>query len=118
MANGADTVVYKICRDVEWREALASGVYAGSSDDARDGYIHLSTAEQLPGTAAKYFKGQSDLVIVAYAVEALEPLLRWEPARGGALFPHVYGTLAPKEALWVRELPLGPDGVPLTPEDL
>lgn len=118
MVGKVDVVVYKICRAAEWREAAARGRYAGSADDARDGYIHLSTALQVPGTAAKYFKGQDDLVIVAFSTGALGKELRWEPARGGELFPHVYGVLLANDALWVKPLPLGEDGVPLMPEDL
>lgn len=118
MAECAVMTVYKICGAAEWREAVARGSYAGSEDDARDGYIHLSTAEQLAGTAAKYFRGHADLVIVAFSTASFGETLRWEAARGGALFPHVYAALKPQDALWVRPLPLRLDGVPQVPKDL
>lgn len=114
----ADRLVFKICTAAEWETAVRSGSYEGSSDDARDGFIHLSTAEQLSGTAAKYFAGKPNLVLVAYAEGDLAATLRWEPSRGGQLFPHVYGSLPPSGAKWVVPLPLGADGLPLIPKDL
>lgn len=110
--------VYKICGAADWRAAVETGSYAGSPDDRRDGYIHLSTSAQLPGTAAKYFAHQKDLVLVAFAAASLARELRWEPARGGALFPHVYGVLRTRDALWVMPLDLGEDGIPIIPERL
>lgn len=111
-------LVYKIVTRVEWEAACRDERFDGSADDRRDGYVHLSAAHQLAGTAARYFRGQHDLVLAAFKTEDLAPLLRWEPARGGELFPHVYGPLATGAALWVKPLPLGPDGVALLPEDL
>lgn len=110
--------VFKICRQDDWDEAVSHGLYRGSADDFRDGYIHLSTAEQLPGTAVKYFAGQPGLVLVAFQVERLGPSLRWEPSRGGQLFPHLYAALAPADAAWLRPLPLAHDGLLLLPKDL
>lgn len=118
MSGQSEAVIYKICSAADWDVAVQQGEYAGSRDDARDGYIHLSTAAQLPGTAAKYFSGRSDLVLVAFAADAIGTALRWEPARGGALFPHVYAPLQTQQALWIKPLALGPDGVPRLPEDL
>lgn len=86
-------IIYKICPAPAWREAERQGVYRGSADDARDGFIHFSTAQQLPETLKKYFIGQSGLFLVAVDAEALGDALRWEPARGGELFPHLYGDL-------------------------
>ncbi len=111
-------VIYKITTYDEWRAACAEGVYRGSDDDLRDGFIHFSTAEQLPGTAAKHFADRPDLVVIAIAAEALGDALRWEASRGGALFPHLYGTLGTALCSAPRACPLGDDGVPILPEPL
>ena len=86
-------IIYKICRAAEWDEAERAGAFAGSEVDRRDGYIHFSTTEQVAETAAKYFAGLRDLKLVAVDADKLGASLRWEPARGGALFPHLYGVL-------------------------
>lgn len=111
-------VVYKLLTASEWRAAVAVGTYTGSADDARDGFIHLSAADQLAGTAAKHFRGKTDLVLVALEAKRLGGALRWEASRGGALFPHLYGALDPAATLSVTPAPLGADGVPVLPEDL
>jgi uncharacterized protein (DUF952 family) len=108
--------IYKICPASAWREAERSGVYAGSADDARDGYIHFSTAAQVPATAAKYFTGQPGLFLIAVDAGALGEALRWEPARGGDLFPHLYGELDFDAVLSVTDLPLRADGSHAIPE--
>ena len=102
--------IYKICTASEWREAERAGVYRGSAADHKDGFIHFSTAEQAAETAAKWFAGQRDLVLVAVDADALGDKLKWEPSRGGALFPHLYGELALKAVRRVAPLPLGADG--------
>lgn len=83
--------IFKIVPAALWREAEAAGVFIGSPVDVRDGFIHFSTQAQLAETAAKHFAGQSDLVLVE--VDAGQLDIRWEPSRGGALFPHLYGKL-------------------------
>jgi uncharacterized protein (DUF952 family) len=93
-----------------WRSAEADGVFRGMEIDRKDGYIHFSTATQVEETAARHFAGVRDLVIVAVDGERLGVALKWEPARGGDLFPHLYGTLDPGAAISVEPLPLGPDG--------
>lgn len=108
-AGAMGKIVYKICGQAEWQGAEAAGHYSGSADDLRDGFIHLSAADQLAGTAAKHFAGRDDLVLVAFDAETLGPALKWEPSRGGALFPHLYGSLPVEAALWVRPLPLKED---------
>ncbi len=108
--------VFKICSRDEWQNAVAAGRYAGSADDARDGFIHLSTREQLKGTAAKHFAGQTGLICIAFAAADLGVELKWEPSRGGALFPHLYRPLDPSEALQIFNLPLDGDGVPQIPD--
>jgi uncharacterized protein (DUF952 family) len=85
--------IYKVLRSAEWSEAQASGSFAGSPDDARDGFIHLSTAEQLQGTLERHFAGEQNLVVLEVDAAALGEALRWEPSRGGALFPHLYADL-------------------------
>jgi uncharacterized protein (DUF952 family) len=102
--------IYKILSASEWRAAEQAGAFRGSAVDLKDGYIHFSTAAQAVETAAKHFAGQSDLVLVAVDADTLGPALKWEPSRGGALFPHLYGTLPVAAALCVEPLPLGADG--------
>jgi uncharacterized protein (DUF952 family) len=110
------TLIYKICSEALWREAERVGVFAGAAIDLEDGYIHFSTAAQAPETAARHFAGQGDLVLVAIDSGALGDGLRWEPSRGGDLFPHLYGPLRLDAVRWVRPLPLGPDGRHVFPE--
>ncbi len=86
-------IIYKICPASAWREAERQGVYRGSADDHRDGYIHFSTASQLPETARKHYFGQTGLFLVAVDADALGEELRWEPSRNDELFPHLYGEL-------------------------
>lgn len=103
-------VVFKIVATEEWAKAQAAGVFAGAAIDRADGFIHFSTAEQAPETAAKWFAGRGDLTLAAIDAEALGKALRWEPSRGGALFPHLYGPLPMSAVVWARPLPLGSDG--------
>jgi uncharacterized protein (DUF952 family) len=109
------TTLYKICRATEWDAARAAGKYEGSEVDRRDGYIHLSTAAQVAETARRHFAGQDGLVLVALEEAGLGPNLRYEPARGGDLFPHVYGSIDPGWVRWVKPLRLGPDGMLILP---
>ncbi len=104
------TPIYKICTASEWAEAERAGVYRGSAVDAKDGFIHFSTAEQAAETAAKWFAGQRDLVLAAVDSDALGDRLKWEPSRGGALFPHLYGELAMNAVRRVDPLPLDETG--------
>ena len=102
--------IYKITPASAWREAERQGVYRGSPDDLRDGFIHFSTAAQVAETARKHYFGQTGLFLVAVDADALGMALCREPSRGGALFPHLYGTLALSAVRWVKPLPLGPEG--------
>lgn len=108
--------IYKICDAPAWRAAEQAGVYRGSADDSRDGFIHFSTAEQVAGTLAKHYAGKTDLKLIAVDVEALGPALRWEPSRGGALFPHLYGELALGAVASVQEIATRADGGHDVPE--
>jgi uncharacterized protein (DUF952 family) len=106
----SENLIYHMCRRTEWRAAEQAGVYRGSSQDAADGFIHFSTAAQLEGSAARHRAGQDDLVLIAVDPSALGPALRWEPARGGALFPHLHGALPLDRVRWTKPLPLGASG--------
>ena len=108
--------VYKICTAAEWDAAVRDGVYRGSAVDLRDGFIHFSTAAQTRETAAKHFAGLSDLVLIGVDDTRLGAALRWEPSRGGALFPHLYAPLPLDAVLWEKPLPLRPDGQHSFPE--
>ena len=108
--------IYKICERAQWRAAEAAGQYRGSSVDERDGFIHFSTAAQLAETASKHFAKAADLMLVAVDVAALGSPLRWEPSRGGALFPHLYGALPLRAVRWARPLPDEIDGRRSLPE--
>ncbi|RFC64421.1 DUF952 domain-containing protein [Fulvimarina endophytica] len=110
--------IYKIMTLDEWDETRRTGVFAGAPVDLADGYVHFSTAGQVRETAAKHFTGRQDLRLVAVDPGALGDALRWEPSRGGALFPHLYGTLPVSAVLWDRPLPLDAGGVHLFPDDL
>jgi uncharacterized protein (DUF952 family) len=105
------SLIYKICPRALWQEAERDGVFRGAPVDRADGYIHFSTAEQVRETAARHFAGQDDLVLVAVDAATLGHALKWEPSRGGALFPHLYGNLPLGCVRSVESLALGADGV-------
>ena len=109
-------LVFKICSHAAWRAAKAAGRYAGAPVDVADGYIHLSTAAQVGETAAKHFAGQSDLVLIAIDTGLFADALKWEPSRGGDLFPHLYNDLPVAAVSWVRPLPIGADGRHVFPD--
>lgn len=104
------TVIYKICPAALWREAEREGVFRGAPVDIADGYIHFSTATQAEETAAKHFAGQDDLLLIRVHAEKLGDRLKWEPSRGGALFPHLYGSLAVADVHKVEALPRDAEG--------
>lgn len=106
------TLIYKILSGAEWESALAVGVFTGSPTDLADGFIHFSAADQAPETARRYFRHQSDLVVLTVEAEALGEALRWELSRGGALFPHLYGPLPCRLVREARPAPLAADGAP------
>jgi len=107
------TRVYKILSRAEWDAALAKGAFEGSAVDLADGFIHFSSASQAAETARKYFAGQPDLLLVGFEAEALGDALKWEPSRGGDLFPHLYATLPTALAVEARVVALDVDGVPV-----
>jgi len=106
------TLIYKILPRSEWVEAQARGRFEGSAIDHTDGYIHFSTGPQALETARRYFAGKPDLAVLVVSAEDLGPDLKWEPSRGGDLFPHLDGALDCARVLEAREAPLGEDGVP------
>jgi uncharacterized protein (DUF952 family) len=110
------STIYKICPAALWREAEGCGRFEGAAVDLADGFIHFSTAAQVKETAARHFAGARDLMLVAVNAAALGDVLRWEPSRGGDLFPHLYGALPVAAVRWARPLPLGVDGRHLFPE--
>jgi uncharacterized protein (DUF952 family) len=110
--------IYKICPAALWREAEREGRFGGAPVDLADGYIHFSTASQLRETAAKHFAGQAGLLLISVDAGKLGAALRWEPSRGGALFPHLYAPLDLSAVIAAVPLPLGPDGGHAFPEVL
>lgn len=108
--------IYKICPASAWREAERQGVYRGSADDARDGFIHFSTAAQVAGTVQKHYHGQTGLFLIAVDADALGDALQWEPSRGGDLFPHLYGELDIGAVTAVLDLRARSDGSHDIPE--
>ena len=114
--SGQVVKIYKICAASAWREAERQGAYQGSADDARDGFIHFSTAVQVPETLRKHFFGQRALFLVEVDGDALGDALRWEPARNNELFPHLYGELDLGAVTAILDLRARADGSHDVPE--
>ncbi len=108
--------IYKICPASAWREAERRGVFGGSADDLRDGFIHFSTASQVSETAKKHFAGQIGLFLVAVDAAALGENLRWEQSRNGEMFPHLYSELDLGDVTGVLDLHARSDGSHDIPE--
>ena len=108
--------IYKICPASAWREAERQGVYRGSRDDARDGYIHFSTAAQVNETARKHYFGQTGLFLIEVDADALGAALRWERSRNDELFPHLYGELDLGAVTAIMDLRARADGSHDVPE--
>jgi uncharacterized protein (DUF952 family) len=98
--------IYKILRAPEWEALSQSGETMGAPIDIADGFIHFSTADQVAETAARHFAGVEGLILAAVDANALGLDLIWEPSRGGALFPHLYGPLRLADVIWHAPLPL------------
>jgi uncharacterized protein (DUF952 family) len=111
-------LIFKIIYAEEWRGTEGNGAYAGSVKDRADGFLHFSTAAQVPGTLAKYYAGRMDLVLVCVDGKKLGSALKFEPSRDGALYPHLYGTLVLSAVNWVRPLTVGVDGAFTPPPEL
>ncbi|MFG1295372.1 MULTISPECIES: DUF952 domain-containing protein [Xanthobacter] len=107
--------IYKISPSGLWARAEAEGAFTGAAVDLADGFVHFSTAAQVRETAARHFAEATDLKLVAVDAAALGDALKWEPSRGGALFPHLYAPLPLSAVIWVKDLPLGADGAHIFP---
>lgn len=105
-----DPIAYKILTAAQLDALEQDGRFAGAPIDLADGYIHLSTAAQLAETVDRHFAGQADLAIAAIDLGAFGEAVRWEPARGGQLFPHLYGTLTLESVLAYGPLERAEDG--------
>ena len=106
------TRIYKILSRTAWLAAQAEGRFTGAAIDLADGYIHFSTEAQAQETARRHFHGVEDLLVLEVEAADLGEALKWEPSRGGDLFPHLYGALDVQLVRVVTPAPLGPDGVP------
>jgi len=109
-------MIYKICQRALWHAAQQDGLLRGTPVDDRDGFIHFSTAAQLAETAAKHFAGATDLILIAVDGDVLGSALKWEPSRGGDLFPHLYAPLPRSAVRWARPLETAGDGRHVVPE--
>lgn len=118
MPTPDDQPIYKIAPAELWRAAERAGRFEGAPVDLADGFIHFSTAAQVRETAAKHFRGQKDLLLVAVDPGRLGAALVWEPSRGGALFPHLYGPLDLSAVTGIEPLVEGPDGGHVFPETI
>lgn len=110
--------VYRLLSVSDWQQARQAGTFTGTAHDQRDGFIHFSTAAQVAETAAKHYAARADLLLIGVDVAALGAALRWEPSRGGALFPHLYGALPVEAVTSVAPLAVTTDGRHLFPADL
>jgi uncharacterized protein (DUF952 family) len=108
-------MIYHMCPEAAWREAVVAGEYRGTEDDRRDGFLHFSTAAQITESARRHRAGQSGLVLIAVDAARLGGRVKWEKSRGGDLFPHLYGPLYPAEAARIDPLPLSPGGEHIFP---
>ena len=102
-------MIYKVCSKAVWEEIRQLTSWDGSPHDLRDGFIHFSTASQLDGTVRKHYAGQTDLMLLAIDAELLGEALKWEPSRGGDLFPHLYGPLLISTVESAQDLTVAPD---------
>ena len=109
-------ILFKIVTESQWSAAVPAQSFNGAPIDLADGYVHLSTAAQVRETAARHFAGAESLLIIAVKSEPLGAALKFEPSRGGDLFPHLYAALDFSAVAWVKPLPLGADGLHVFPD--
>ena len=117
-APPAHKTIYRLLAESVWQRAQKVGRFLGTEHDARDGFIHFSTAAQVAETAAQHYARQAGLLLLGVSVDALGAQLRWEPSRGGALFPHLYGPLPCSAVTRVEPLELDAAGVHVLPSGL
>lgn len=110
--------IYRLLDAHTWAEARAAGAFHGTEHDLRDGFIHFSTAAQVTETAARHYAGRANLVLLWVDAVRLGDALRWEPSRGGALFPHLYASLSLSAVTRAEPLPLTAEGLHRFPSDL
>ena len=110
------TVIYHLARKHAWSAARGDSIYRGTAEDRIDGFIHFSTGSQVAQSAARHRAGEADLILVACDAEKLDGIVRWEPSRGGELFPHLYGDLPLAAVLSAVPLPLGKDAKHVFPD--
>jgi uncharacterized protein (DUF952 family) len=110
--------IYKIAPQALWQEAEAAGRFDGAPVDLADGYIHFSTALQVRETAHRHFEGQRDLMLIGVDPDRLGGKLKWEPSRGGQLFPHLYGPLDLEAVLFAEALPVDAAGYHVFPASI
>jgi uncharacterized protein (DUF952 family) len=113
--SGGERVAYKVLTGEQLAEWRSAGVFKGAPVDLADGYVHLSSADQLTETVRKHFAGQEGLWVCTIDIEALGDAVKWEPSRGGQLFPHVYAPLPLSSALAIEPLEWVGDEVRLPP---
>jgi uncharacterized protein (DUF952 family) len=111
------TLVYKVCSVSEWEEANKTNFFLGSAIDIKDGFIHLSTKDQLEVTVSKHFAGQTKLLLIGFDIKVIKSSLKWEKSRDGDLFPHFYGKINVNLANEIFQLNLGMDGFHKFPEN-
>ena len=105
--------IFKIFRVNEWQAFAGTGTFAGSPDDQRDGFIHFSYADQVPGTLERHFANDEMIVLAAWDEAAFASSLKAERSRGGALFPHIYGAVTKQGLLAWARIQRGPRGFTL-----
>ena len=112
------STLYKILSQEDWAAMLREGRLLGASIDLRDGYVHLSSGAQVRETLSLHFAGRAGLRLLAVDGAGLGEALRWEPSRGGALFPHLYAPLPLRalRAVWSVDVPA--DGGVSLPSDV
>jgi len=106
--------IYKVCDSGLWDAAKLAGKFIGAEIDLQDGYIHFSTASQLPDTLARHFFGRDGLVLLKIEISQLD--LVWETARNGDLFPHLYAHLPLNSVVAEYQLEVSADGDHIIPE--
>jgi len=109
-------LIFKVASRTAYETGVTSGSFAGMPVDAADGFMHFSTAAQLPETLAKHFAGQADLVLFAVRRADIAADIRWELSRGGALFPHLYAALPMSAVAWTVPIAVAADGSCVLPE--
>lgn len=103
-------LIYKVLTQSEWNDFQKDGLFEGSQVDLTDGFIHFSTIQQLVETVSKHFAGQDDLAVLAFDSDSWQDDLKWEPSRGGQLFPHLYSTIRKTDVIRAGEITLSAEG--------